>query len=98
MIQLEKTFKKGGFTYNMVLRSTVAAIFEQRDAGKVIAFEVIRIKKMAPSMCFGKALPEREVYPGNEEWGSKGWTYHTLEAARVKYHALNKVVKKPATA
>jgi hypothetical protein len=38
--------------------------------GQFIDWEAIKIKKAKPAVIFGKSYPAREVYPGNEDFGT----------------------------
>lgn len=94
MEKLKEQFRKHGYDYSMVNRSDIAAIFQQSDAGKVIAFEVIKVRISKACHTFGKDYPEREIYPGDNEWGLYGWTYKTLADAQARFNQLNTVPEK----
>ena len=77
------TFRSHGFDYKQVYRDGLWCIFRQTKEGTDIEkYEVIKLK-VAPAHTFpnGKSYPEREVYPGSEEWGTYGWTCADLESA-----------------
>lgn len=79
-------YKKGGFEYALNFRDNLIAIYAQIDpeTGKRIAFEVMEIIQAPAGEVFGKLLPEREVLPGTNQWGSKAFTVYTLEQAIAK--------------
>lgn len=85
---LPTTFKKQGFDYEQIERNALTAIYSQSLDGSVVAYEVIRVTVVKESECFGKLMPEREVLPGAELWGIRGWTYWDLEKARGRAREL----------
>lgn len=84
------TYVKNGFTYEQVARDGNVAIFKQRLRPGVgcLAYETILIQVKPEVVIMGKLTPEREVAPANEEWGTFGWTYPTLDGARAKMKSL----------
>lgn len=89
MQKLEKDFKFGGFDYHQLKRHGNTAVYEQRQAGTVVAYEVILIR-IKPEQKFpnGRITPKREAYPSNEEWGRFAWTCSTLERANQRWFGL----------
>lgn len=87
---LAASFIKNGFTYEQVVRKGRYAIYKQRLRPGVgcLAYEVITIKVAKPMVAFGKAYPEREVSPANEDFGFTCWTYPTLDQAQVRFNEL----------
>ena len=59
------------------------------------AYEVIVIRTLPAATIMGKDTPERESCPGNEQWGTSGWTYKTLNEAKIKMQDLLK--QKPSS-
>ncbi len=88
MTTIPTRFSRAGFDYEQVKRNGLNAIFAQKCKGTVIAYEVVQIKVAPPERMFGKDYPEREVYPGNEEWGSIAWSCSMLERALERYSGL----------
>ncbi len=78
---LPEKFKKQGFDYEQIERNALTAIYSQSLDGSVVAYEVIRIAVVKEGEMFGKLMPEREVLPGAELWGIRGWTYWRYEDA-----------------
>jgi len=68
----------------LVIRTRKKAIY-YRDDG---IYEVFRIKVRKAGKIFGKFLPEREVYPGNEDFGFTAWTYRDKAKAFKKYDRI----------
>lgn len=87
---LPKTLGKDGFDLTLVRREGRAAIYRQTLRGEERvppAFEVI-IPNVYSRNFSGPCEPY-ESYPGGGEWGRKGWTFLSLEAAEAKLEALN---------
>lgn len=69
-------YVKNGFTYKVIERDKNVAIAEQRiKGGGLCAYEVFIVKQVKETTIVGKLVLEHEAVPGNEEWGSQGWTY-----------------------
>lgn len=51
-------------------------------------FEVFKVQVSPQSDVFGVTYPEREVYPGNEDFGKTAWCYRNKEKAHQKYMNL----------
>lgn len=95
MKPLPLTFTKNTFFYEQVLRDGQIAIYKQRlnatadkPARGCLAYEVIKMRQIPESEMFGKVVEAHEAAPGNEQWGTLGWTFPSLERAKVKFHAL----------
>ncbi len=73
-----------GLTSRCVVRTPQKAIYLRSD-GYYEVFKVIVVKE---GYVFDKLLPEREVYPGNEDFGSTAWTFKTKESALERYNSL----------
>lgn len=82
------SFKKNGFDYFQVERNALTAIYSQSLDGEVKAYEVIRVIVAPAGEIMGNPVPEREIMPGNEQWGIRGWTYWKLEDARKRAREL----------
>jgi hypothetical protein len=53
-----------------VWRDEIHAVYEHYGSyGQFIGWEAIRIKKQKARKAFGKSYPNREVYPGAEDFG-----------------------------
>lgn len=83
-------FDKFGYHFEQVERTETKAIYVQTYAGRTLAFEIvrIRIRQGGFNTLFNKQEPTREVYPGSEEWGERGWTVCDKDEAQKKYHSL----------
>jgi len=85
MRELDKDIRFGGGVLKQVARDGNIAIYEQNGG---MAWEVIEVIRASAGRIMGKDYPEREVYPGNEMWGRKGWTCMSLERAKEKMKQL----------
>ena len=97
------TFVKNTFAYEQVLRNDQIAIYKQRLNATVdkpvrgcLAYEVIKIRQIPESEMFGQTIEAHEAAPGNEQWGTLGWTFPSLERAKAKFHALVAAAELPA--
>lgn len=104
MKPLEETFNKNGFTYELHCRQGPYAIYKQRLRPGVgcLAYEVfiIRVRKGGVEVQIGNGKPftppDMEYGPSNEDFGTFGWTYPTLDRAEAKYkELLAKPTEKP---
>ena len=78
---LELRFCHDGFDYRRIARKGQAAIYEQSHMGRVLAYEVIRIRRRDGFSIQGKYIEPAEVYPRSEAWGMDGWTVRDKDAA-----------------
>jgi hypothetical protein len=90
MEKLPKELNRNGFIYKFHKRGDRALIYEQYDpeVEKTIAFEVFKIKVDQPKFVFGSNLPEREVFPSNEDFGKWAWACSKLERALYRFDKL----------
>lgn len=89
---LEPNIRKNGFDYRLIKKGDKAYIYEQWDDEFefVVAYEVFKIKIEKEKLVFGDLMPEREVFPGNEDFGKWAWTYGTLEKAEERYEHIER--------
>jgi hypothetical protein len=85
---LPTKFKKQGFDYEQIERNALTAIYSQNLDGEIRAYEVVRITVAPAGEIMGNPVVEREMLPGNEQWGIRGWTYWDLEKARARAREL----------
>lgn len=91
-------YTKNGYHFSLIKRQGDAAIFRGViDSSHSINWEVICIQKSAggprifntPKNSPVEVVFEPKEYPpGNNEWGTKGWTCLSLEAAEEKLQLL----------
>jgi hypothetical protein len=81
-------FRQSGFTLTQLKRVGDVAIYVQAKRRQPPAYEVVLIRKHEAYLAFGKGIPAGECYPSSEQWGVKGFTYRTIEAAECKFREL----------
>lgn len=95
MKPLPLTFTANGFVHEQLQREGMLAIYRRfKQGGGQEHFEVVRIRSHNGFKIPGTnkvALPA-ETYPGNEKWGSDGFTYPAIEDARAKFEELKGAV------
>jgi hypothetical protein len=93
---LEKQIRKNGFIYTLQKKGKRAYVYEQYcpENDKIVGWEVFQIKVDKPKVVFGVELGEREIFPGNEDFGKWAWSYSSLERVEEKYQYLE---NKPET-
>ena len=50
--------------------------------------EVFKIKIAPEQEIYGRQYPEREKYPGNEDFGHWAWCFNNEKSARKKYEQI----------
>jgi hypothetical protein len=73
-----------GMTATLIKRTEKKAMYRRWDD----VWEVFRIKVVKEKTIFGKTYPKREVYPGNEDFGSTAWCFKDEILARQRYDVL----------
>jgi hypothetical protein len=82
--------RKNGYIYNLEKRGEKAMIYKQTCAeeGYVVGYEVFKRKIDKPKIVFGIELGEREIFPGNEDFGKWAWAVRTLERAEERFQNI----------
>lgn len=88
MQHVKTVFRSRGFTYTQLKREGLAALYEQCSPGGTPAYEVVHLLVSPAQDILGKPYPEREVYPNDEQWGKRGWTYSRLDKAEAAFARL----------
>ena len=88
-VPLPLEFKHKSFGYRQLERNEKAAIYSQSAGDQIAAYEVVKIRTVKPKIWMGREIPFREVYPSDSDWGSRGWTCHTLEEAKIKMKVIS---------
>lgn len=90
---IKTEFNRGGYAFRQIERSGSVAIYEQRrrETGRVIAFEVVRIKTIRPNPAWEahRGFDAVEICPASEQWGGDGFTARTLSEARKRAALFN---------
>ena len=95
---IETAFTKNGFQFSQIKRDGDIAVFHKAaikgplhpvafDAG----FETVVITRHDGYEIAGVKMEPAEQYPGNEMWGTRGWTFKTLLEASNKFDRLHGV-------
>ena len=89
MIKLPLTIEVSGtgisnLTSTLVERNPRKALYLRSDD----VYEVFLIQIRKESEAFGNHYPEREAYPGNEDFGKTAWCYNSPQRAKAKYSKL----------
>lgn len=92
MEQLQNEYTKYGSAFKVIKREGLVVIAEQRneESDKVIGYEVFEVQQLpdqyvGPNRYFKSA---REVPPGSETWGVKGFTCWNLEDAEKRFEQI----------
>jgi hypothetical protein len=80
MTQLPLTFTKSGWTFRQVWREGDQAIY-RKEKGNTVVYESIRVLSHDGYEIAGKRVEPAEYYPGNEAWGTDGFTCGSFERA-----------------
>jgi hypothetical protein len=88
--RLPVQFRFGSFQYKEIAREQSAAIYAQMRDCKVIAYEVIRVRRRAAFVIGGRTVLAAEIYPPSEKWGTDGWTVSSPETAFAKLKQITR--------
>lgn len=84
---LPKEFIQGGWCFKQLYRAEDKAIYE-KTKNSVKSIELIKISTHDGYTIAGNIIPPSEVYPGNEQWGTLGWSFSTLNEAMNKLKTI----------
>jgi hypothetical protein len=81
---------RNGVFYDQIQRTDSVAIYSLRyeQGGRIIGFDVFRIRLMGGSVFNGKSMPPYEKFPGNSAFGKSAWSFTTKEAALRRFSDL----------
>jgi len=87
---LSEEIRKNGFIYRLEKRGEKAMMYRQicPEEGDTIAYEVFKIKVDKPKVVFGIQLNEREIFPGNEDFGKWAWSTRYPDRAEIIYERI----------
>ena len=88
MKRLTDILRKNGFTYSKILREGNVAIYEQHYSKTISYFEVFLIRVKPEQNLFGRFYPEKEVFPGNSDFGRSAFSYYSLDRAKERFDLL----------
>jgi hypothetical protein len=78
---LATSLRIDGFDLVQVFREGNVGIYRKTKPGYE-GFETIIIRTHEAYEIAGKTVEPAEMYPRSEAWGTLGWTYNSLEAAK----------------
>lgn len=86
MKKLPEIFTKNKYEHRIIWRDSDYCITEVRDEDtkKVYCLEVFEIQKYPETKIKDTIIEAREATPSNEDWGTKGFTVHTMVQAELK--------------
>ncbi len=93
-IKLRDNFTKYGFLFSLIKRDGDIAIYSQSKRGKIMAYEIIKIKRhkgfSLDNLKDGKKtyIEPSETYPSNVTWGKDGFTCCSLRSAQKRFELL----------
>jgi hypothetical protein len=97
---IPQEYTKHGFTFKLLVRKGKAAIYEQWKAGRLWAYEVVKVRERSAREAMGVTFPASEYLPSDAEWGTSGKSYSvsgtTCVAARKAAEAQMGVWVAPA--
>ena len=88
MKKLDNVILKKGFVYELICRDNNKAIYSQSFQGKIISYEVFKIKVVKESVIFGKTVEEHEKFPSDNDFGITAWSCRSIDKARNIYDSL----------
>ena len=90
MVALLPVILKNHRCHTQILRGKRSLIYRREVTPETECFDVFLIKIGKSKTIFGKQIPERELYPTPEDFGSWAWSYHTLKRAIEKFEKVEK--------
>lgn len=88
---LEKEVRRHGHVYIQLKRTSSCALYEvQTQSGGTLGYEVIqiRIAQAVFMKITWKWVSERETYPGDEEFGERGWYFMRVDQGKAESRYL----------
>ena len=90
MRKLEKIVKANHSVYKQVKREDHKAMYVSEDGN----YEIFKVIVKPAIVIFDNELPEREHYPGNEDFGKFAWCTRDRKRAEEIYNGIIKEEKK----
>jgi hypothetical protein len=88
-MKLLQPYSKNGYDFTVIQRSDQVAICHGKSkTSPAETWEVFLIQHHNGLTIAGNHVPPAEYPPSNEQWGSKGWTFTTEDAAWEKFQKL----------
>ena len=94
MRALPTQFRIDGFDFVQIAREGDVALF--RKTKPPLSFETFEVtivqKRQEHQWPDGRVTPAHEAMPGNEDWGTHGWSLQSLDRAWEKFAELTRPV------
>lgn len=88
MKKLDSVIRKSIFTYELVDRTESRAIYSQSYDGKIISWEVFKIKIAKDGEILGRFIEGGERFPSDNDFGVTAWSINNFDKAMMKYNEL----------
>jgi hypothetical protein len=88
MIPLPEKLRLDGFTYTRELREGRLCLYEQTVGGICKYYEVFIPRIRKETIFHGTVVPEKEVFPGDEDFGVTAWSCRTLNDVMIRFNKL----------
>jgi hypothetical protein len=75
----EFPFRRGGFSHELIECDGAVCLVRRSKEGHW-HFEVVELRMEPDRTLFDRFFPSHERYPGNDEWGTHGFTYREDQA------------------
>jgi hypothetical protein len=92
---LKLVYRKNSYIHRQIFRTDTTAIYAQLDNGRIIAYNVFKIKIQKKKESLGKIFPHKELYPSNESFGSTAWAITNPYKAFTCFYNLGVSSTKP---
>ena len=84
MKKLPLKWRANRYNYTQIARTEKKAMYKSDGD----FYEVFIIKVRPKETIFGREYPQREAYPGNEDFGKTAWCFSNKKNALRKYEEL----------
>ena len=93
MKPIPEKLRKNGFDYTLVHREGKIAIYKREYNRCPRGYEIFKVKIRPAGEYNGKAIPERECFPSNSDFGNNAFSCRTLEDAMACFKRLGEMEK-----
>ena len=93
MMSLEVSFTKNFIRYDRIMRDGNVCIYSLRyldNLERIVGYDVFEVQPAGSYEIKGMMIEADESMPGKNSYGSKAWSYCSLEAAQKKFDSLLK--------
>jgi len=91
---LPEEIRKNTYLYKFYKRGEKAMMYEQIEpsTGDTVGYEIFKRKIDKPKVVFGIQLNEREIFPGNEDFGKWAWSITDEDRALERFNSIENQV------